>query len=171
MITKDEFTSALTNPDYFSKGLVYTIIEGKDTCTQETYKSYVEFISALPELVESKTSFKIQGFETFNKEIYNKCHSLSGLWNKPVDCHAYWSYQNKDSFKLHMDPCEVAIFVCSGTKIVTVDKNDVTLKENDHVFIKSNTMHKAFHETDVLSLSFGTFDYDANIITDTGLKI
>lgn len=171
MINKDEFTKALTNPDYFNKGLVYTIINGKDTCVNESYKSWSDFITHLPNLVADKVTFKVQGFETFNKEIYNKCYELSLHWKSPVDCHAYWSYAGQNSFDMHKDPCEVAIFVCSGTKILTVDSQTFNLKENDHIFIKANTPHKASHDTDCLSLSFGTFDFDVDNLAETGIVL
>jgi mannose-6-phosphate isomerase-like protein (cupin superfamily) len=90
---------------------------------------------------------------------------------KPVDCHAYFSYEGQGSFDTHTDPCEVAIFVCEGTKVLTIDNDEVRLNKNDHVFIKANTPHKAYHETDCLSLSFGTYEYGNNEVKDLGIKL
>jgi mannose-6-phosphate isomerase-like protein (cupin superfamily) len=171
MINKDDFIKALSNPDWYNQGLIYTISNGKDTCTKALYKTWVEFVDDIPRLVENKTTFKIQGFETYNKEIYNKCFSLSTVWMKPVDCHAYFSYEGQGSFDTHTDPCEVAIFVCEGTKVLTIDNDEVRLNKNDHVFIKANTPHKAYHETDCLSLSFGTYEYGNNEVKDLGIKL
>jgi len=171
MITKQNFEQALSNLDFFTQGLIYTIIDGKDTPVNDTYVSFSEYIESLPTLITNKTTFKIQGFEAFNKVIYDKCNQLSKRWGKPVDCHAYWGYEDHGSFDMHSDPCEVCIYICEGTKTVTVADTDHTLKENEHIFIKANTQHKAFNITNCLSLSFGTYNYLEKSVGDIGIHL
>jgi len=170
MITKEEFSKVLTNPEWFIQGSIYTIIDGKDTKVNETYKSYTDYISNLPTLIENKTVFKIQDLEKFNSGIVKKCSQLFDVWKKPVNCHAYWGYADTTSFDKHTDPCEVCIYICEGNKQIDLDQQQSILREGQHLYIKANEPHAARNITDCLSLSFGTEDFSESYCT-TGMDI
>lgn len=159
MIDVNDFKQALTSPEFFQEGLIYTIIDGKDSCVSDTYNSFVEYMASLNNLIQSNTVFKIQGFEKYNQAIVKKCYELFEQWNKPVNCHAYWGQTSTTSFDMHTDPCFVYIHSCVGNKQIDFEQKQVIIRQGQGVTIEPNTLHKATNLTECLTLSFGSEEY------------
>jgi len=97
-----------------------------------------------------------------NKKINLFCKKLEEIYNKPVDCHIYFSLNKKlESFKYHNDDYMTFIIVQEGTLKVTVDNNTKILKEKEFVFIPKNINHKVESLSEKrLSLSFVLYEGD-----------
>lgn len=170
MINKNDFENIITSLYFYENRLIYFICDGKDTIVNDDYPTFDLYIKALNQL-EKKTTIKVQGIETYNRQIVDQCYKLTEVWNKPVDCHAYFGYGGYGSFNLHTDPCEVCIYVCEGSKRVSVDGNDRILKQGDHIYIRQELPHQAFNIEDCLSLSFGSYDYSKTKVMDIGFTL
>jgi mannose-6-phosphate isomerase-like protein (cupin superfamily) len=173
---KKDFSMALTSPDFFERQNIYFIETQngqyiKDYCVNEKFHSFSDYYRELETAIKNKTTFKIEGFEYFNQNIFNFCNSLYTKFNKPVNCHAYFGYEGQGSFDLHTDPCEVIIANVYGQKELLIDDYTYHLPQNHCIYIPANTQHKAKNVTDCLSLSFGTFDFDCNDFNAVGIDL
>lgn len=178
MITQQDFQNVISSSEFFDRGVIYFIEtkDGeyiKDYCVNDVAETYNDYLDKLGLAVQNKHTIKVQGMEFYNSLIYNHCKKLSNVWNKPVDCHAYFGYKDCGSFAMHSDPCEVCIYICEGIKTIITDVNENAhiLNEGEHLYIKEGVKHKAMNTTNCLSLSFGTFDYDKDRVGDIGFKL
>lgn len=175
MLKKQDFEKILFSKRYYDLGLIYVIENDgkykKDYVINDVSKSFTQAVELILAASKKQYGFKIQGIEKYNKEIFDKTIELSNQYSKPFDCHAYWGYAGKGSFNMHTDPCDVLIHVCEGTKQLQIEKETVEIGAGEFVHIPPNTKHKAINLTNCLSLSFGSFDYDANTIESLGFQI
>jgi mannose-6-phosphate isomerase-like protein (cupin superfamily) len=106
---------------------------------------------------DQEATVKIEGMEKFNLTLFNKCEEYKALHNHvgPVTCHLFMARSNSPSFKEHTDPDDVIIYCVEGKKTLTVNGENVILREGEEVFIPANTPHKASNEFAALTLSFG----------------
>lgn len=173
---KVDFSMALSSPDFFERQNIYFIEthEGKyikDYCVNEKFHSFSDYYRELENAIQNKVTFKIEGFEYYNKHIYDFCHALYLKFNKPINCHAYFGFKGQGSFDTHTDPCEVIIANVLGEKELTINDSTYLLPANHCVHIPANTRHKAYNVTDCLSLSFGTFEFDHLDFNAVGIEL
>jgi mannose-6-phosphate isomerase-like protein (cupin superfamily) len=171
MITKIDFENILTSHYFFENRLIYFIRDGKDSVVNDLFPTFDAYVKSLVTERDQSTTIKVQGIETYNKQILDHCYKLTQIWNKPVDCHAYFGYGGFGSFDIHTDPCEVCIYICEGSKQLTIDGEERLLNTGEHIYIKKDTPHKAFNTEDCLSLSFGSYDFSKTKIMDIGFKL
>lgn len=171
MIDRTDFENILTSHYFYDNRLIYFIREGKDTLVNDEFLTFDAYIKGLFAEKDKRTTIKVQGVETYNKQILKHCYKLAEVWNKPVDCHAYFGYGGRGSFDMHSDPCEVCIYICEGTKRITTGGENHVLKEGEHLYIKKQQPHQAFNEEDCLSLSFGSYDFSKDKIMNIGFKL
>ena len=165
---KTEFANVLTSPEFFQNGSIFVIELDdksyvKDYCVNDVCNSFLEYNSFLNGILAQKHTLKIENFEYYNDTIYRFCHTLYDIWHKPVNCHAYFGFEGRGSFEMHTDPCNVVIVVTEGTKTVVAGDTTFVLKAGDSLYIPPNCPHKAHNDTDCLSLSFGSFDFDNTV--------
>lgn len=175
MLTKQDFEKILFSKQFYDMGLIYVIENDgkykKDYVINDVAKSYTQAVELIMAASKQQYGFKIQGVEKYNREIFDYCNNLASQFKMPVDCHAYWGYAGKGSFKMHSDPCDVVIHICSGVKELKIEKETIELKQDNHVHIRPGQKHKATNITDCLSLSFGTFDFDNNRLESLSFSI
>lgn len=172
LFSKEDFNSCLNNIDFFNNRLIYIIKDGKDTVVNEIYHTFSSYVEGIQKELEQKAVVKIQGIETYSRPVFEHCRNLYTKWNRPVDCHAYWGYKDAGSFKMHSDPYEVKIMVQYGTKrIYITDESNYQDIYKCSQYIPANVLHKAKNITDCLSLSFSSFSFLENNISDVGIKI
>jgi mannose-6-phosphate isomerase-like protein (cupin superfamily) len=95
--------------------------------------------------------------EKYNQEIFNYCQTLSKTHNhqKPITCHAFRAFKDSKSFGLHTDPDDVIMYCVHGSKKIIVNGVEHILKNQESLFIPTNTKHEAINEEESLVLSFG----------------
>ena len=148
MITYDEFEKFAFS-DYAIEEKIVNVIDG------ERRQVLIESVSEL--LSYTNYTIKVQSMEKYNQTIYAFCNRLRESYNHlgPVTCHAFRSFENSLSFNLHTDPDNVFLYICEGTKIMTVMHDDIELNARDTLYIPANTPHKANNKHPSLMLSFG----------------
>jgi mannose-6-phosphate isomerase-like protein (cupin superfamily) len=175
MLTKQDFEKILFSKQFYDLGLIYVIENDgkykKDYVINDVTKSYTQAVEFIMAASKKQYGFKIQGIEKYNKEIFDYCNNLSKKFKMPVDCHAYWGYAGRGSFKTHTDPCDVVIYICSGTKELVVEKDKKEISAGEHLHIAPGQKHKATNITDCLSLSFGTFEFDKDRLESLSFTI
>lgn len=171
MFVKQDFEKVLNSLDFYNNRLIYLIKDGKDTVVNDVYDTFNKYVDGIKEELALATTVKVQGIETYNKNIVNKCYSLFQQWQRPVDCHAYWGYANNSSFDMHEDPYDVYIEIMEGNKKLNIDGDEKEYKAGEGVFIPARTLHKAYNTTDCLSLSFSTFDFSQEQQMHVGIKL
>jgi len=165
---KKDFARALSSLEFFEERKVYVIelqngTYQKDYCVNDVCQSYARYEGLLQTFLDAKHGLKIEGFESFNRNIFQFCNTLSNVWDRPVNCHAYWGFEGHGSFDMHVDDCNVVIAVVHGKKLVNVNGVEYTLARGDVLYIPPGVPHQATNLTDCLSLSFGSFDYDETV--------
>ena len=101
-----------------------------------------------------------------NEKINNMCKELEIIFNRPVDCHIYFSFKkNVEGFKKHNDQADNFIVLCEGEMKVEVWSDEVVtkiMKPGDYVFIPKNIDHRITPLTDKrLSCSFPILQHTA----------
>lgn len=106
---------------------------------------------------DQEATVKIEGMEKFNQDLYKKCEEYKVKYNHdgPVTCHLFMARSNSPSFAEHVDPDDVIIYCVEGKKTLTVNGDNVLLRDGEEIFIKAGTPHKASNDFAALTLSFG----------------
>ena len=116
------------------------------------------YLDNLRELYEYPScTIKLEQMEKYNQEIFNYCQTLSKNHNhqKPITCHAFRAFKDSKSFGLHTDPDDVIMYCVYGSKKIIVNGVEHILKNQESLFIPTNTKHEAINEEESLVLSFG----------------
>jgi mannose-6-phosphate isomerase-like protein (cupin superfamily) len=153
MITIDEFNLFLTQSLPYEEKIISVIdkfsrqILIDNFCQLKDYKN---------------DTIKLESMERYNKVIYSYCESLNH--NGPVTCHAFRSFENSKSFPMHIDPCDIFLYVAYGQKNMIIGDCEFILKSGDSILIPKNTPHQALNKKESLMLSFGLEDFFVNRI-------
>lgn len=171
MFDKNDFQKLIVNPDFYNKELIYFIQDGKDSIVNSIYNSYTNYVADLPNAIEKKTCIKVQGVENYNVGIMELCHEFVQIWQRCVDCHAYWGFAGTGSFDMHTDPNEVCILVLQGLKEIHFEDTMVPVPEGERIFIPANKPHRAFNLDNTLSLSISSYPLGHESSPDLGIKL
>lgn len=152
MIKLDEVVEFIHNPLAYEQKLV-SIINTKGE--QITLSSFGELYN------DESTTIKVEGFEKYSSDIWNKCQQLGSKYNHtgPITCHVFIAKQDSPSFGLHTDPDDVIIYCVEGKKKLLIKDQYIILHSGEEVYIPANTLHQAFNESEAFTLSFGLEKY------------
>ena len=151
-IRLDEVVEFIHNPLAYEQKLV-SIINTKGE--QITLSSFNELYR------DELTTIKVEGFEKYSIDVWNKCQQLGLAYNHPgpITCHAFIAKRDSPSFKLHTDPDDVIIYCVEGSKKLLIEDCYTTLTSGMQVYIPANTPHQAFNDSESFTLSFGLENY------------
>lgn len=115
-------------------------------------------ISSLKKLLNEHSAY-IRDCGKANKKINELCVELEKIFNRPVDCHIYFSFKkNMKGFGKHKDLANNFIVLCQGKIKVEVwadKKIEKIMTPGDYVYIPAEIYHKITPLTDKrLSCSF-----------------
>jgi len=115
-------------------------------------------ISCIKDVLSKQPAY-IKDCSKANKKINNICLKLEKIFNKPVDCHIYFSFKKgMKGFDKHKDKSHNYIVLCQGkikVEVWTDKKIEKVMNPGDYVFIPAEVYHRIVPLTEKrLSCSF-----------------
>ncbi len=103
-------------------------------------------ISSIKDVLKTRTAY-IRDCGRANKEINQICFELEKTFERPVDCHIYFSFKkNMIGFDKHKDLSDNYIVLCQGKLKVEVwednKKIEKVMKPGDYVFVPRGIYHR-----------------------------
>lgn len=151
MLQLNDVVEFIHNPLAYEQKLVYKI----------NTKGEQILLSSFSELYEDNVTIKVEGFEKYSANIWNraKYYALKNNHSGPITCHVFVAHPKSPSFPMHTDPDDVIIYCAEGKKTLIVDGEYIILEAGQDVLIPANTPHQAINDEFALTLSFGLEKY------------